>query len=71
METLAKIVGTVVLIIAVVAAFAVILALPTMLLWNWLMPEIFGLPTIGFFQALGLLLLSGFLLKSSSSSSKD
>lgn len=30
----------------------------TMLLWNWLMPEIFGLTQITFWQALGLLLLS-------------
>ncbi|MDR1552329.1 MAG: hypothetical protein LBS69_02545 [Prevotellaceae bacterium] len=27
----------------------------TMLLWNWLMPSIFGLKTITFWQALGLL----------------
>lgn len=30
----------------------------TMLLWNWLMPEIFGLTTISFWQAAGLLLLA-------------
>ena len=30
-------------------------------LWNWLMPEIFGLPAIGFWQALGLLGLSWLL----------
>lgn len=29
----------------------------TMLLWNWLMPAIFGLGSISFWQALGLLLL--------------
>ena len=29
-----------------------------MLLWNWLMPNIFGLPTLTFWQAGGLLLLS-------------
>lgn len=29
-----------------------------LLLWNWLMPVIFGLPQITFFQALGLLVLS-------------
>ena len=31
-------------------------------LWNALMPEIFGLPTIGFWQALGLFLLSRLLI---------
>jgi len=28
-----------------------------MLLWNWLMPGIFGLSTVSFWQALGLLIL--------------
>jgi hypothetical protein len=30
-------------------------------LWNWLMPEIFGAQPIGFWQALGLLLLGRLL----------
>lgn len=34
-----------------------------MLLWNWLMPAIFGLTTITIWQALGLVLLFNFLLK--------
>ena len=29
----------------------------TMLLWNWLVPVIFGLGTITFWQALGLIIL--------------
>ncbi len=32
-----------------------------MLLWNWLMPEIFNLTTITFWQALGLLAISKLL----------
>lgn len=31
-------------------------------LWNWLMPAIFHLPAIGFWQALGLMVLSWILL---------
>ncbi len=42
--------------------------LPVLILWNWLMPEIFGLKSITFVQALGLSLLSSILFKSSSSS---
>lgn len=34
-----------------------------MLLWNWLMPMIFGLVTITYFQSIGLYLLSGILFK--------
>lgn len=40
-----------------------ILVLPAWLLWNWLMPQVFGLPEIGFMQCLGLLLLAGMLLR--------
>ena len=32
-----------------------------MALWNWLMPAVFGLHTIGFWQALGLFLLFSIL----------
>lgn len=31
-------------------------------LWNWLMPEIFGLPTITYWQAWGLLVLAHLLI---------
>jgi hypothetical protein len=33
-----------------------------MALWNWLMPALFGWPTLGFAQALGLFVLSKLLL---------
>ena len=32
-----------------------------MWLWNWLMPKLFGLPTIGFWEGLGLFLLAKIL----------
>lgn len=38
-----------------------VFTLAVMLLWNWLMPVIFGLTTITFWQALGLLALSKIL----------
>lgn len=41
--------------------------LVTMWLWNALMPEIFKLPTIGLWQALGLLALSHILFKGGAS----
>jgi hypothetical protein len=66
METLVKILG----VIGLVVVVAVLMALPTMWLWNWLMPTIFGLIKIGFWQALGLNLLAGILFQKSSSSSK-
>lgn len=41
--------------------FLGLFSLLVFLLWNWLMPAIFGLSTITFFQALGLLVLSKIL----------
>ncbi len=34
----------------------------TMLLWNWLMPAVFGLPALSFLQAFGLLALARLLV---------
>ncbi len=38
-----------------------IFSLGVMLLWNWLLPTLFGLPQIDFLQAIGLLVLSRLL----------
>ena len=61
----------IVVIIAGTAGIILILALVSMIplyyLWNWLMPEIFGLKAITFWQAFGLSLLSGILFKSAQS----
>ena len=48
-------------VIGVVALVAILLGLPLMILWNWLMPTIFGLPMIGFWQAVGLNFLASIL----------
>jgi hypothetical protein len=42
-----------------------------MLLWNWLMPEIFGLKTVTYWQAWGLLALSTILFKGMGSSGSN
>jgi hypothetical protein len=56
---------------AMVAILAVLMALPTMLLWNALIPDITknAFTEITFWQALGLNFLCGILFKSSSFSS--
>jgi hypothetical protein len=66
METVIKILG----VISITALIGLIITLPVMYLWNWLMPKIFGLITLTFWEALGLTLLCSFLFKSSSSGSK-
>ena len=45
-------------------ALAAFMSLPVMLLWDWLMPTIFGLGEITWFQAWGLMFLCGLLFKS-------
>ena len=52
------------LILPVIAGIAALLALPVMWLWNATMPELFGLQIIGFWMAVKLSLLCGFLFKS-------
>ena len=49
--------------LAFAALLALIMGWVLMLLWNWLMPDIFGLPLIGYWQAWGLILLSHLLFK--------
>lgn len=63
-------VGAAFIVAVIVFGFALLFALPTMWLWNWLMPQIFGLKVITFWQALGLNILCGILFKGSSSSKK-
>jgi hypothetical protein len=50
--------------LGMIAIAIVLLGYPLMMLWNWLMPVIFGLPEITFWQAIGLNLLSTVLFKS-------
>lgn len=51
-------------VIGLIVILAFLFALPTMWLWNWLMPVIFGLTKITFWQALGLNFLTGILFRS-------
>lgn len=56
---------SIVMVFLVTSLFVVLLlSWPFQLLWNWLMPTIFGLTKITILQAAGLLLLSGFIFKS-------
>ena len=43
--------------IGVFIGYGIVLSIPLWLLWNWLMPHIFGLPTINVLEALGLSVL--------------
>ena len=58
-----KISHKILVIITTIVVLAGLMAIPTMLLWNWLMPVIFGLTKISFWQALGLNLLTSIFFK--------
>jgi hypothetical protein len=50
----------------VIALLGILLGLPLQLLWNWLMPTIFNLPKITFWQAMGLNIMASILFKDNS-----
>lgn len=50
--------------LGVCAILLLLFGVVVMLLWNWLMPIIFGLPTITFWQTYGLLWLIRLLVPS-------
>lgn len=57
--------GIIVFLITIVIV-GVALGLPVMLLWDYIMPKLFGLPEITFGQAICLNVLSSILFKFSS-----
>jgi len=57
--------------LALFAGLAFLFGLFVMLLWNWLMPVIFGLGTITYWQAWGLVVLAHILFKSSHHGRRD
>jgi hypothetical protein len=50
-------------VIGLLILAVILFGYPTLLLWNWLMPTIFNLPYITFWQACGLNLLASILFK--------
>ena len=57
---------------AIIVGFSLIVGFPVMWLWNWLMPALFHLPLVTFWQAVGLMILGHLLVGNSSpSSSKE
>jgi hypothetical protein len=57
---------TILTALGVIALLGILLGLPLQLLWNWLMPTIFNLPTITFWQAMGLNIMASILFKDNS-----
>ena len=66
LEALAKSFIVFILFLASILMLSIIVGFPLMWLWNWLMPLIFGLIEITFWQAVGLFFLAGILVKNPS-----
>lgn len=56
-----KIIGMVIFGLVMAVIFGFVFGYFVQLLWNWLMPSIFGLKTITFWQAFGLVVLAKLL----------
>ncbi len=56
-----EIVGWVLLAIIGITGLIILFGFIIMWLWNWLMPDLFGLTTITYWQAMGICLLSKIL----------
>jgi len=64
-----RIIAVVCVSVVVAVVIGILAGMPIFFLWNWLMPEIFDLPSISFLQAIGLSVLSSCLFSRSSASS--
>lgn len=70
MEKFGIVVVAALIFLVLAAGLSLLGAIPTMWLWNWLMPKLFSLPTITFWEAWGLNWLCAILFKSTPSVSK-
>jgi hypothetical protein len=66
-----KSIEAILLVIGLLILSALLLAIPTMLLWNALLPHLFDTPHIGLYEAVGINILSGILFKSNVNIKKD
>ncbi len=57
--------------LSVMLVTSIIMAIPVLWLWNFLMPDLFKLPAITFMQAWALSLLCAFLFKSAPSTQTE
>ena len=66
-----KSIEAILLVIGLLILSALLLAIPTMLLWNVLLPHLFNIPAITLYEAVGINILSGILFKSNVNIKKD
>ena len=70
-EVLGTLVGLVLGTVVMATIFALIVGVPLMLLWDAVMPALFGLKTITLLQSMGLILITHILIPSNSKSNNE
>ena len=58
-------IGAVVMLCGLIMIGGLLVGFPIKWLWNWLLPDMFGIKAIGFWQAWGFAVLCGMLFKPS------
>lgn len=71
MKNILETVMSILVIMIIYIFLGFVFGLVMMWLWNWLMPVIFGLPAIGYWQGFGLYLLSGLFFRTGVSLKKS
>ena len=66
---MSKALTLIILSISIMIALNIVMTIPLWILWNWLMPTIFGVAKITITQALGLLMLAGIIFRSNTTKS--
>lgn len=66
-----KMIGALLLATVYILFWALIIGFPVMWVWNWIMPYLFQLPHINFWQSWGILFLSASLFKSTTFTPKS
>lgn len=61
MGRIISVLGTAAIALGIIFVITLVLSLPVLWLWNWLCPDLFGLPEITWMQAWGINVLGSFL----------
>jgi len=64
METLIKVIGAIGLVVIGLIGIALLMTYPLMWSWNYVIPKLFGLPSISPLEAFCLYMVAGSLIKS-------
>jgi len=71
MKSILTVIGVFGAFVGLLLVWVLIATLPVQILWNVLLPDLFGAPKLGFWQTFGLLTLVNLIFNRNSKTSKD